>query len=184
MATYKTCKKCGADFPTRIVVDGIQRTLNNRSRCLDCSPFQSTKTGQTYRKPNGYRCVICDNELVGRQTKFCSNECKMQEHQSYSNQQDKGVMRKIYLVLQSGGACQKCGYVENLAALVFHHLEPSKKKFELDLRNLSNRNWKSILKEYAKCDLLCANCHSAEHTPDIPNWKDLYNPNYDDKFTD
>lgn len=184
MATYKTCKKCGQNFPTRIVINGIPRNLSKRSRCLDCSPFLSTKKGQDFRKPNGLRCTICEAELVGTQKKYCSNSCKMQVYQSYEKQQDKGLMRKIYLVLQSGGACQVCGYDETLAALTFHHREPEQKKFELDMRGLSNRIWKSVLREYAKCDLLCANCHSAEHTTDIPNWKELYNPDYDVKFID
>jgi uncharacterized protein YfdQ (DUF2303 family) len=65
----------------------------------------------------------------------------------------------------SGGACNKCGYKKNYAALTFHHLDPTNKVFTVDSRRLSNTNWNSILEEWKKCELLCANCHSELHNP-------------------
>ena len=67
----------------------------------------------------------------------------------------------------SGGSCKECGYNKNLAALQFHHRDASDKLFPLDGRNLSNRNWKVILLEHAKCNLLCGNCHSELHNPEM-----------------
>ena len=31
------------------------------------------------------------------------------------------------------------------------------------MRNIGNRSWEIILKEFEKCDLLCANCHGEHH---------------------
>ncbi|GAB4513758.1 MAG: hypothetical protein OHK0046_14890 [Anaerolineae bacterium] len=64
-----------------------------------------------------------------------------------------------------GGKCSHCGYDKNLAALTFHHTED--KTYPVDLRNLANRNIDSLLKEFEKCVLLCANCHFELHHPHL-----------------
>ena len=114
-------------------------------------------------------CSSCSLDLSGRQTKFCSRQCKNNDttnrHPSYVAQQRRGRKRKTSLVDRMGGCCSKCGYRRNFSALEFHHIVPSKKKFHLDLRSLSNRNWRVILVESAKCELLCSNCHKETHNP-------------------
>lgn len=62
-----------------------------------------------------------------------------------------------------GGSCLKCGYSKCQRALTFHHRQPDLKKFTLDLRNIGNRGWKTVLAEAEKCDLLCMNCHAELH---------------------
>ncbi len=64
-----------------------------------------------------------------------------------------------------GGKCSNCGYAGNLAVLAFHHLEG--KEFKLDVRSLSNRKLDPILEEISKCKLLCHNCHTELHNPDL-----------------
>jgi hypothetical protein len=104
---------------------------------------------------------------MGKQIKWCSNECKQKsvnnKYQNYKSQQKRGRERKIEIVNIKGGSCEICGYNKSLAALSFHHLDPSTKKFGLDLRNLSNRKWDDILNELKKCQLLCMNCHIEIH---------------------
>lgn len=108
-------------------------------------------------------CIKCGNELKGRQKKFCSRICKNRHSNSWSQtaekQKEKGTERKQVLVEYKGGKCIVCSYNKCLRSLSFHHRIPSEKSFSLDLRNLTNRNWNSILKEVEKCDLLCMNCH-------------------------
>ncbi len=93
-------------------------------------------------------CSVCGNPLIGRQRLFCSRTCKATasnlRHQSYYAQQRRGLMRKRRLVETLGGACVRCGYATNLAALDFHHVHPARKAFNLDLRALSNRTWAAI----------------------------------------
>ncbi len=48
----------------------------------------------------------------------------------------------------------------------FHHVIPTNKCFNLDLRSLSNRRWEIVLVEAKKCRLLCSNCHKEVHNPD------------------
>lgn len=117
------------------------------------------------------KCLSCGGSLSGRQTKFCSNACKLKssnsKHQNYTNQQRRGASRKIKLMEMKGISCQVCGYKKNYAALAFHHRDPEKKSFALDLRTCSNKSWKALLEEAAKCDLVCMNCHMEIHHPDL-----------------
>lgn len=110
-------------------------------------------------------CKVCNKPLEGRQTVFCSKACKDRTDQSYRCQQARGLKRKLLLVQQSGGCCSSCGYKKNLSVLTFHHQNPEKKSFELDLRSLSNRKQDKIDAEVKKCILLCQNCHGELHNP-------------------
>ena len=75
------------------------------------------------------------------------------------------MTRKLKLIMEAGGCCTSCGYRRNAAALTWHHMDPKKKRFTLDVRNLSNRSEVDIRAEVAECILLCANCHAEEHFP-------------------
>ena len=114
-------------------------------------------------------CVVCSAPLRGRQAKFCGRQCKNRytnyHHQSYGRQQERGRERKLLLIDMMGGQCAQCSYRRNYAALEFHHLNPSQKLFQLDMRSLSNLQWELILEEAKKCRLLCANCHAEHHNP-------------------
>lgn len=114
-------------------------------------------------------CVVCGKRLTGRQRLFCSLHCKNSDtnfrHQSYLNQQSRGLARKLMLIRELGGKCSRCGYAKNVAALKWHHLDPGRKSFQLDMRALSNRTELAIREEVSKCILLCANCHAEEHSP-------------------
>lgn len=60
-----------------------------------------------------------------------------------------------------GGKCMECGYHRCLAALEFHHADPSKK--DPNWTNLRSWGIERIYKELDKCELLCANCHRERH---------------------
>ena len=68
------------------------------------------------------------------------------------------------MIAAVGGRCQKCGYNKNLAALDFHHQDPSQKEFTWN--SVSVKPWDKIIEEMKKCVLLCANCHREEHHPE------------------
>lgn len=69
-----------------------------------------------------------------------------------------------------GGKCTKCGYRKNLAALTFHHNDPTLKELQLDRRIMSNYNMERLIAEVAKCTLLCSNCHAEHHNPTEESW--------------
>ncbi len=117
---------------------------------------------------------MCKRELIGKQTLYCSARCKNSFHQSYPAQKKRGLERKLYFVKMLGNKCSECGYDKNLAALAFHHL--GDKELKLDVRSLSNRNIEPIIKEVAKCRLLCHNCHAEVHNPNLDLAKLLIEP--------
>src|SRR5438876_10362030 len=116
-------------------------------------------------------CVVCQRNLHGRQTRFCSRRCKNSftnnKHQNYVSQQQRGRQRRQLLIQEKGGRCQRCSYDRNQAALAFHHLDPTIKSFPIDLRNCSNNSWAALLIEAKKCSLLCLNCHAEVHNPEF-----------------
>lgn len=138
-------------------------TSKNRATLRTSSTVGSFRPNSTMEKPN--HCEICGAELKGRQRRFCSPNCKNRALQSYHAQQERGVHRKIEIVRNMGGKCSRCGYSGNLSAFHFHHLDPSKKNFRLDLRAISNRKIEAVQLEVDKCILLCANCHAETHNP-------------------
>ncbi len=113
----------------------------------------------------------CGKILKGKQTKFCSSKCKgadiNKRHKDYQAQQARGLIRKAALVKLKGGKCEICGYKKNYSVLSFHHLDPDKKSFGIDLRQCSNRSWEALVNESQKCQLLCANCHLELHHPNL-----------------
>ncbi len=110
-------------------------------------------------------CIVCATPLGGKQQKFCSLSCKNKSLQSYQAQKARGLKRKIFLIKKLGGCCSVCDYSRNLSALTFHHINPKKKNFKLDMRSLSNRKQFRIDNEIKKCILVCHNCHSELHNP-------------------
>jgi len=59
-------------------------------------------------------------------------------------------------------ACVRCGEAHP-ACLDFHHTDPNEKEFQIGQGMLSERAKSSIVREIAKCDVLCANCHRKLH---------------------
>jgi hypothetical protein len=70
---------------------------------------------------------------------------------------------KRILVEEAGGRCRLCGYDRCVAALQFHHLDPSQKRFGLGSRGLA-RSLDALRDEAKKCVLLCSNCHAEVET--------------------
>ena len=116
-------------------------------------------------------CIVCDAKLKGQQRKFCSRRCKNKNgnlnNASYIRQQKRGTKRKLKIVKLKGGCCEICGYNKNLAVLTFHHIDPNTKLFNVELKNIANHKWESVLSEANKCQLLCQNCHQELHHPDF-----------------
>ena len=84
---------------------------------------------------------------------------------NYENQKIRGLKRKLEAIKQKGGKCEICGYNKNISALDFHHINPSEKEFQIDIRHFSNNSIEVLQKELDKCQLLCANCHAEIHHP-------------------
>ena len=92
------------------------------------------------------------------QSSKSSSFCKTCIMQSNKERQRK---TKALAIKYKGGKCSKCGYDRCLAALEFHHIDPSTK--DKDYFNSRGGLTNSFKSELDKCVLLCANCHREEH---------------------
>lgn len=116
--------------------DGVQAA---RAAGLDRAPLRCPAHGvvEHVRDPRGYyRCGLCRQEAVVRRRRRVKEQ----------------------LVQEFGGGCQACGYHECLAALAFHHVDPSTKAFALARRGA--HGIEGLRAEARKCVLLCSNCHA------------------------
>lgn len=69
---------------------------------------------------------------------------------------------KIKCVEYKGGKCQICPYNRYIGALEFHHLDPTKKDFNIS--HIKAYSFSNIIKkELDKCILVCSNCHREIH---------------------
>lgn len=119
---------------------GQEVSLKKCTKCMTDRPL--TDFYHKGKKENGKLMSEC---------KFCFNSRMMKRFEEKSR----------FIVNLKGGKCLLCGYDKCTAALEFHHLDPSKKEFQI------NKRWsmsdESILKEIDKCVLLCSNCHREVH---------------------
>lgn len=111
--------------------------------------------------------VNCDNAIKqnnkGPKKKFCSTSCKSKFHVSKTRRENKAKVIK-----QMGGKCVRCGFDEHQAALVPHHVDPSKKEFAIGDGNI--KSLARMLEEAKKCILLCQNCHCIVHATNDSQW--------------
>jgi transposase len=90
------------------------------------------------REPRGYyRCRKCRQDAVVRRRRKV----------------------KQILVEEAGGRCKLCGYDRCLAALQFHHIDPTAKQFGVAQYGAA-RSIDRLRAEIRKCVLLCSNCHA------------------------
>ena len=149
-----TCKLCSATFPNVVVIDGKQRFLQHRRRCLTCSPFVEGSRSTSQRGDK--ICAICgrqyfyDRKNRGGHTLTQCNSC---------NCNSKRGGKKEKAVEYLGGGCKICGYNKCIQALSFHHIDG--KDFTIS-RNYGC-SWETLKKELDKCVLLCQNCHQEVH---------------------
>jgi hypothetical protein len=106
--------------------------------------------------------------------KYCGKECRQAPSQRRAKKGIGGRTQcnscsvtkrrwktKIELVNALGGKCERCGWTGHPGGFQFHHKDPEEKNFALSGNKLLV---KERLDEVKKCQLLCACCHSIEHS--------------------
>lgn len=124
------------------------------------------KTLAQEREEQGLKYCPCCKEIKSidefykrRGKEGGSTYCKMCTNADSSTRQ---VNLKQKCVDYKGGACEICGYDKCIASLEFHHIDSSKKDFQIsDFK--SHAFSEKIKKELDKCMLLCRNCHGETH---------------------
>jgi protein-arginine kinase activator protein McsA len=94
---------------------------------------------------------------LNRLCKECAS--KKAKHHYINNKEQYFNKRKWFFELKKGLKCEICGF-NHPAALDFHHIDPTQKKFGI---SINKHNKKEVLEEIKKCKILCSNCHRIEH---------------------
>ena len=162
-----TCKKCSSHFPNRLIIDGKERSLQNRKFCLACSPFglHNTKNLNNFdlnRNQVTKKCCECKNVKTTEEfynynkiSAYCKVCYGIKTRERQKRFKEKCIEYK-------GGKCTSCGYNKCIAALEFHHRDPSTKKFSI-VKAWTKGFKREVIEELEKCELLCANCHREAH---------------------
>jgi hypothetical protein len=79
-----------------------------------------------------------------------------------SNKYRKNIKQWFAEEVIAKSSCKNCGF-NHPGALDFHHRDPAHKDKPVADMVATKRSKKAILKEIAKCDCLCANCHRILH---------------------
>ena len=83
----------------------------------------------------------------------------------YENTKKRRSDSKLKAIEYKGRKCQICGYDKCMAAMEFHHTDPTKKdpKLLTGMR-LVVWSWDKMVNELDKCILLCCRCHRELHS--------------------
>lgn len=154
----KKCLKCNKDFKIRVIIDGVERIINKRSYCLECSPFGKRNTKRLHLpqrdKNSKKQCTECGREFKWTKNNVCST-CRTFKRRTE---------QRLKAIKYCGGQCKNCGH-KDTDVLTFHHKNPETKQFTLCSH--WQKPWSILLKEIKKCELLCANCHMKLHRKEI-----------------
>jgi hypothetical protein len=74
----------------------------------------------------------------------------------------KAELRTWFVSIKATLKCERCGE-STIECLQFHHRDPNQKDIELSRVVANGWSKARILREMAKCDVLCANCHLKRH---------------------
>ena len=140
----RICESCGQSFSTKIEIDGKTRNLQRRRYCLTCSPFGAHNTG-----------LICNSMSMSERRLVSLARRNRATQERISNRRKQMAQMAVE---SKGGKCQICGYNRCIAALEFHHVDPTQKLFGIRCAG-NTMSWEKMRAELDKCVLLCANCH-------------------------
>ncbi len=174
------CKYCHKPFPYWVYINNVRVSLNDRSYCLECSPYKG-KTGRSHAQ------LIKYQEIDGINHKWCQygqhwvncSDFKSQRQkdktglQSYciacKNRAGLDLLKKAKAraIAYKGNCCFDCKQQFPDYLYDFHHLDKHNKDKNFNL----NWSWIRMKPELDKCVMLCAHCHRHRHHDDK-------NPNY------
>ena len=150
----KICSRCHQEEP---ILDFCK---NNRSS--DGYSYQCKACRQMWR--HNYYTTNRKWEF-DRQKKYRLEHLEKCRKRDNSYNLKKRRLLKKRLVEEMGGKCVVCGYDRYFGALDFHHLDASKKDFNIAnlIRTFGSKAFDAARKEATKCLLVCCRCHRELH---------------------
>ena len=103
-----------------------------------------------------HRCKTCQSRYS--QAHYQLNVASYVQRIRKNNQRTCKQNREKLHDYLSAQRCMDCG-IQGLAVLEFDHRDPREKENEISALVRAAYSWSAVLKEIAKCDVVCANCH-------------------------
>ncbi len=124
-------------------------------KCSSCSVVKDLKEFGLKWKDREYRQSFCKGCAARRSVAYYKQHRKKILDKSLKVQEeDRAWLRE----LKDNKPCMDCKVVHRHFALDYDHRDPSKKLAAVG-NVLNSHGRATALKEIAKCDLVCANCH-------------------------
>ena len=128
---------------------------------------QSCGCQQIYNKTiENQKCLICGENFISNNDsrKYCY-KCSPAGLSPTERLRYRKRAIKQQLIAYKGGRCEYCGYNKCPAALEFHHVDPTKKDFQISQKDINGFSvtMETLKQEVDKCKLVCANCHAELH---------------------
>jgi hypothetical protein len=126
------------------------------TRCgetLDLSEFGLKYPDREYRLR---RCRACVREIS--RMHYHRDPASYKARVAANNKRTTARNRERVREFLRNANCKDCG-LRDFAVLEFDHREPRDKRDDVSSLVRQHHCWPSILKEIAKCDVVCANCH-------------------------
>ncbi len=144
-----------------LAISGIRRRISEKKQKRFINYTMYTMRNKTHKT-----CTQCQQSLPRTLEHFhrngkhyFSSKC-IPCHNEYNRSRNTSA-RKSFKEYKQNLSCIQCGFNDS-RALVFHHRDPSTKSFTIS-DNITRQSKENMLNEIAKCDVLCANCHSIHH---------------------
>jgi len=162
-----TCKYCNGKFK----MEELKERCCDNEDCLKKKKEKKRKASQ--KKYYNKNIKKTTNKFKKKDAENSRNYRKT--HSEEINKRDrarKKEKREWINSLKKKCKCNKCKD-NRYFCLEYHHLKPENKKFAISAALRQGYGKESILKEIAKCIVLCSNCHRHLHhlEKEIKNWK-------------
>ena len=160
ISNSKCCQKCYKQIPSSIEVNDVRYSIFTKRRyCFDCSPWK----GRNNQKLESYDsinkiCTICKEQKLRSEFSDTESRCKPCLNNII---RIKRIVFKEKCLAYLTPYCSVCGYKKCIAALQFHHLDKTSKKFEIC--HSVCKDFDKVKNELDKCIVLCFNCHMEAH---------------------
>jgi hypothetical protein len=130
----------------------------NLRRCGQCGEFKPLSEFAWRRKRRSQHDNMCRPcRSAYHREHYLANKQRYID-QAQARKQALRLERTTYLLEYfSSHPCTDCGETDPVV-LEFDHLDAEAKSFDIG-QSLPYRNWRSILEEIKKCEVVCANCH-------------------------
>ncbi len=144
------CTKCGNEFSQRVIINGVQHRLKNRTKCLICMPYlPPIKLTKEERMAKS---------RAKQKKAYCNSVTKLGKDPSAVRRETR---KKAFISMF--GWCSLCNYNRYIPNIVFHHIYGANKSYKISSDRIFQKSFTDAIIELSKCIIVCRNCHGEIH---------------------